>query len=134
MTNSERRTIELEFYLILQWIYNIKHNADFLVTMLEGLRFLVNFDINKVVHYANKFNLNVTWQPYKGEVVGMLYKYSNIPMNAICSALGISRVTGYRLADEFNKDPYETPPKVPEKDLTDLHNVILAYKKLRSAI
>jgi hypothetical protein len=52
----------------------------------------------------------------------------------MCAALGISRVTGYKLAEEFNKDPYETPPKVPEQDLNDLHNVILAYKKLRSAI
>jgi len=134
MTDVQRRTIELEFYTVIQLIYSIKRDADFLVTMLEGLRFIVNFNVEKIIHYANQFNLDILWQPYRGEVMGLLYKYSDIPMNAICSALDISRATGYKLANTYLNDPYETPPKVPVEDIQDLKNVIEAYKILRRSI
>lgn len=134
MTNVERRTKELEFYYTIQHIYSIKRDADFLVAMLEGLHFIVNFDVGKVIYYVNKFNLNPTWQPYKGEVVGMLYKYSKIPMNTVCDALDISRTTGYKLANTYIKDEYITQPKVPEEDLHHLTNVIKAYQQLRSVL
>lgn len=134
MTNIERRVTELEFYVTIQLIYSIKRNADFLVAMLEGLHFIVDFDVGKVIHYTNKFNLDITWQPYKGEVVGVLYKYSKIPMNAVCTALDISRATGYKLANTYLQDPYESPALVPECDIQDLQNVITAYQTLRSAI
>lgn len=134
MSEIQRRKIELEFYITIQLIYSIKRDADFLVTMLEGLRFIVDFNIEKIINYANRFNLDITWQPYKGEVVGLLYKYSDIPMNAICSALDISRATGYKLANTYIKDPYETPPRVPQEDLQDLQNVTEAYQILRGAI
>lgn len=134
MTNNEHRTIELEFYCTLQLIYSIEKNANFLITMLEGLRFIVNFNIEKVIDYANKFNYDITWKPYQGEVVGLLYKYSDIPMNAICKAMQISRVTGYKLAETFIKDPIETIPKVPTADLKDLQAVVTAYKIMRERI
>lgn len=134
MTDVERRTKELEFYYTIQHIYSIKHNADFLVTMLEGLHFIVDFDVGKVIHYVNKFNLNTMWQPYKGEVVGMLYKYSKIPMNSVCAALDISRTTGYKLANTYIADEYIIQPKVPEEDLKHLINVTKAYQQLRSVL
>ena len=133
MKSIERRTIELEFYVVLQLIYAIKKDADFLVSMLESLHFLVNFNIEKVIYYTNKFNLDVLWQPYKGEVIGVLYKYSKLPMNSVCTALDISRTTGYKLANTYLNDPYESQPLVPEKDIQELKNVVEAYKQLRSA-
>lgn len=134
MTKIERRVIELEFYITIQLLYNIKRNADFLVAMLEGLRFIVDFDVEKIVYYVNQFNLNNVWRPYKGEILGVLYKYSKMPISTICTALGMSRTTGYKLADTYLKDPYDIQPKVPEEDLIDLQNVIKAYKELRSVI
>ena len=44
MTNNEHRAIELEFYCIIQLIYNIQRNANFLVAMLEGLHFIADSD------------------------------------------------------------------------------------------
>jgi hypothetical protein len=102
--------------------------------MLEGLHFIADFNVEKVIHYANKFNLDITWQPYQGEVVGILYKYSDLPMNAVCKAMQISRVTGYKLAEAFLKDPTETVPKVPKADLADLKAVTNAYKIMRGRI
>lgn len=134
MTNTERRVKELEFYYTIQHIYSIKRDADFLVTMLEGLHFIVDFNVEKVVHYVNKFNLNPTWQPYKGEVIGVLYKYSKIPMNAVCAALDVSRTTGYKMANKYLSDEYIMQPKVPEEDLQHLINVIEAYQQLRSVL
>ena len=134
MTNIERRLTELEFYITIQLIYNIKRDADFLITMLEGLRFLANFDIEKVIYYANKFNLDIMWRPYQGEIIGMLYKHSKMPMNAICDALEISRPTGYKLANKYLEEPYNIQPKVPESDIHHLYNVVLAYNNLRKGI
>lgn len=134
MTNNEHRAIELEFYCIIQLIYNIQRNANFLVAMLEGLHFIADFDVEKVIHYANKFNLDILWKPYQGEVVGILYKYSDLPMNAVCKAMQISRVTGYKLAEDFLKNPTETIPKVPKSDLPDLKAVVTAYKIMRGKI
>lgn len=134
MTNNEHRAIELEFYCIIQLIYSIERNANFLVAMLEGLHFIANFDVEKIIHYANKFNLDVLWKPYQGEVVGILYKYSDLPMNAVCKAMHISRVTGYKLAEAFLKDPIETIPKVPKADLVHLQAVTKAYKTMRGKI
>jgi hypothetical protein len=102
--------------------------------MLEGLRFIVDFDVEKIIYYVNQFNLNNVWRPYKGEILGVLYKYSKMPISTICTALGMSRTTGYKLADTYLKDPYDIQPKVPEEDLIDLQNVIKAYKELRSVI
>lgn len=130
MTTNEHRAIELEFYCIIQLIYRIQKDANFLVSMLEGLRFIVPFDVEKIVNYANKFNWDVTWRPYQGEVVGILFKYSTLPMNAVCSALQISRPTGYRLADKYISDPIAPIVKVPAKDLADLKAVVNAYKTL----
>lgn len=134
MTNNEHRAIELEFYCIIQLIFSIERNANFLVAMLEGLHFIADFNVEKVVHYANKFNLDILWKPYQGEVVGILYKYSDLPMNAVCKAMQISRVTGYKLAEDFLKDPTETIPKVPKADLPDLKAVVTAYKTLREKV
>lgn len=134
MTNNEHRAIELEFYCIIQLLYNIKKNANFLVSMLEGLHFITDFNVEKVIHYANKFNLDILWKPYQGEVVGILYKYSDLPMNAVCKAMQISRVTGYKLAEDFIKNPTETIPKVPMSDLPDLKAVVTAYKIMRERI
>lgn len=134
MTNNEHRAIELEFYCIIQLIYNIEKNASFLIAMLEGLHFIVNFNVEKIIDYANKFNLDVLWKPYQGEVVGLLYKYSDLPMNALCKAMNISRVTGYKLAEEFIKNPSETIPKVPASDLPELQAVITAYKTMRGRL
>ena len=134
MTNNEHRAIELEFYCIIQLIYSIERNANFLISMLEGLHFIVDFNVEKIIHYANKFNLDIMWKPYQGEVVGLLYKYSNLPMNAVCKAMQISRVTGYKLVENFLEDPTETIPKVPKADLTDLQAVIKAYKIMRGRI
>lgn len=134
MTNNEHRAIELEFYCIIQLIYCIEKNASFLVAMLEGLHFIVNFNVEKIIHYANKFNLDILWKPYQGEVVGLLYKYSDLPMNAVCKAMNISRVTGYKLAEEFIKNPSETIPKVPTSDLPELQAVITAYKTMRGRL
>lgn len=131
MTNNERRTIELEFYCTIQLIYCIERNANFLVTMLEGLHFIVPFNIEKVIDYANKFNWDIEWKPYQGEVAGILFKYSDIPMNAVCKALRISRPTGYKLANDYIKDTPDSIPKVPIKDLEDLKAVIKAYKIMR---
>jgi hypothetical protein len=55
-------------------------------------------------------------------------------MNAVCKAMQISRVTGYKLADDFLKDPTETIPKVPKADLPDLKAVVTAYKTMRGKI
>lgn len=134
MTNNEHRAIELEFYCIIQLIYSIERNANFLVSILEGLHFIVPFDVEKIIHYANKFNLDVIWRPYQGEVVGLLYKYSDLPMNAVCKAMQISRVTGYKLAEEFVHNPTESIPKVPKEDLPELKAVITAYKTMRGRI
>ena len=134
MTALERRVIELEFYITIQLIYSIKRDANFLVALLEGLRFIFNFDMEKIIYYANKFNLDPIWKPYQGELVGVLFKYSKIPMNALCKALDISRPTGYKLANTYLKEPYDIPPKVPEEDIKDLHNVVKAYQFIRSAI
>lgn len=134
MTNNEHRAIELEFYCIIQLIYSIERNANFLVSMLEGLHFIVNFNVEKIIDYANKFNLDITWQPYQGEVIGLLYKYSDLPMNAVCKAMQVSRVTGYKLVEDFLKDPTETIPKVPKADLAELQAVITAYKIMRGRI
>lgn len=134
MTTVERRKTELEFYIVIQLIYNIKRDADFLVTLLEGLRFIVDFNIEKVVYYANKFNLDIMWKPYQGEVVGILYKYSKLPMNAICKALDISRPTGYKLANEYIQDTYPVIPKVPVEDIFDLQNVIKAYNTMKGVL
>ena len=134
MTNNEHRAIELEFYCIIQLIYSIERNANFLVSMLEGLHFIVNFNVEKIIDYANKFNLDVMWKPYQGEVIGLLYKYSDLPMNAVCKAMQVSRVTGYKLVEDFLKDPTETIPKVPKADLPELQAVITAYKIMRGRI
>ena len=134
MTNNEHRAIELEFYCIIQLIYSIERNANFLVSMLEGLHFIVNFNVVKIIDYANKFNLDVMWKPYQGEVIGLLYKYSDLPMNAVCKAMQVSRVTGYKLVEDFLKDPTETIPKVPKADLPELQAVITAYKTMRGRI
>ena len=134
MTNNERRAIELEFYCIIQLIFSIERDANFLVSMLESLHFVVDFNVEKIIKYANKFNLDIMWKPYQGEVVGLLYKYSDLPMNAVCKAMQISRVTGYKLAEAFIKDPTETPPKIPKADLPDLQSVIKAYKILRERV
>lgn len=134
MTNNEHRAIEAEFYCIIQLIYNIKKDANFLVTILEGLHFIVNFNVEKIINYANKFNLDVLWRPYQGEVVGLLFKYSDLPMNAVCKALNISRPTGYKLAETFINDPTDTVPKVPKADLPELQAVISAYKIMRERI
>lgn len=134
MTAIERRKRELEFYITIQLIYNIKRDADFLVALLEGLRFIVDFDMEKVIYYANKFNLDVTWKPYQGEVVGVLYKYSKVPMNALCKALDISRPTGYKLASTYLTDAYPVIPKVPVEDLYELQNVVKAYNIMRGVI
>lgn len=134
MTNNEHRAIELEFYCIIQLIYSIERNANFLVSMLEGLHFIVNFNVEKVIDYANKFNLDVMWKPYQGEVIGLLYKHSDLPMNAVCKAMQVSRVTGYKLVEDFLKDPTETIPKVPKADLPELQAVITAYKTMRGRI
>lgn len=134
MTNNEHRAVELEFYCTIQLIYSIEKNANFLVAMLEGLHFIADFDVEKVIHYANKFNLDILWKPYQGEVVGILYKYSDLPMNAVCKAMQISRVTGYKLAEEFIRNPIETIPKVPKSDLPELKAVITAYKTMRGKI
>ena len=133
-TDSERRIIELEFYITIQLIYNIKKDADFLVTLLEGLRFIVPFDIEKVIYYANKFNLDLLWRPYHGEVIGVLFKHSKIPMQDICKALDVSRPTGYKLANNYLNEPFDTPPRVPPEDLKDLYNVVLAYNNLRKGM
>ena len=134
MTNNEHRAIELEFYCIIQLIYSIERNANFLVSMLEGLHFIVNFNVEKVIDYANEFNLDVMWKPYQGEVIGLLYKHSDLPMNAVCKAMQVSRVTGYKLVEDFLKDPTETIPKVPKADLPELQAVITAYKTMRGRI
>lgn len=134
MTNNEHRAIEVEFYCVIQLLFNIKKDANFLVAMLEGLHFIVNFNVEKVVHYANKFNLDILWRPYQGEVVGLLFKYSDLPMNAVCKALNISRPTGYKLAETFLNDPTDTNPKVPKADLPELQAVISAYKIMRERI
>lgn len=134
MTNNEHRAIEVEFYCVIQLIFSIKKDANFLVSMLEGLHFIVNFNVEKVIYYANKFNLDMIWKPYRGEVIGLLYKYSDLPMNAVCKAMNISRVSGYKLANQFIKDPTETKPKVPQKDLPELQAVISAYKIMRERI
>lgn len=134
MTNNEHRAIELEFYCIIQLIYSIERNANFLISVLEGLHFIVDFNVEKIIDYANKFNLDIMWKPYQGEVVGLLYKYSDLPMNAVCKAMQISRVTGYKLVENFLEDPTETIPKVPKADLTDLQAVIKAYKIMRGRI
>lgn len=134
MTNNEHRAIELEFYCIIQLIYSIERNANFLVSMLEGLHFIVNFNVEKIIDYANKFNLDIMWKPYQGEVIGLLYKYSDLPMNAVCKAMQVSRVTGYKLVEDFLKDPTETIPKVPKADLAELQAVITAYKIMRGRI
>lgn len=134
MTNNERRTIELEFYCVIQLIFNIKKDANFLVSMLESLHFIVDFDIEKIVEYANKFNWDIKWKPYQGEVIGILFKYSDLPMNAVCTALQVSRPTGYKLANRYIKDPFESIPKVPSADLKDLKAVVQAYKIMRERI
>lgn len=134
MTNNEHRAIELEFYCIIQLIYSIERNANFLVSILEGLHFIVNFNVEKIIDYANKFNLDVMWKPYQGEVIGLLYKYSDLPMNAVCKAMQVSRVTGYKLVEDFLKDPTETIPKVPKADLPELQAVVTAYKTMRGRI
>ena len=134
MTELERRVIELEFYITIQLIYSLKRDADFLVAMLEGLRFIANFDMEKIIYYANKFNLDIMWKPYQGELIGVLFKHSKIPMNALCKALDISRPTGYKLANTYLQEPYDVIPKVPEEDIYDLQNVVKAYKYIRSEI
>ena len=63
MTNNEHRAIELQFYCVIQLLYEIKRDANFLVAMLEGLHFIVDFDVEKIIDYANKFNHDLTWQP-----------------------------------------------------------------------
>ena len=134
MTDNERRIVELEFYITIQLIYNIKKDADFLITMLEGLRFIVHFDIEKVIEYANKFNLDPLWRPYHGEVIGVLFKHSKISMQDICKALEVSRPTGYKLASNFLNEPYASPPRVPKEDIQDLYNVVSAYNLLRKGM
>lgn len=134
MTNNEHRAIELEFYCIIQLIFSIEKNANFLVAMLEGLHFIADFNVEKVINYANKFNLDILWKPYQGEVVSILYKYSDLPMNAVCKAMQISRVTGYKLVEDYIQNPIETIPKVPKADLIDLQAVIKAYKIMRGKI
>ena len=134
MTNEKRRAIELEFYCIIQLIYSIEKNANFLMCMLEGLHFIADFNVEKIINYANKFNINPTWYPYQGEVVGMLYKHSDLPMNAVCKAMQISRVTGYKLASEYLKDPPEPIPKIPIEDIPDVQAVVTAYKILKGTI
>lgn len=134
MTSTERRAIELEFYCIIQLIYSIKRDANFLISMLESLHFIVDFNVEKVINYANRFNLDVVWTPYQGEVVGLLYKYSDLPMNAVCKAMQISRVTGYKLADDYLKDPPDAIPKVPAEDIRHLKAVIQAYKIMKGEI
>ena len=134
MTSTERRAIELEFYCIIQLIYSIKRDANFLISMLESLHFIVDFNVEKVINYANRFNLDVVWTPYQGEVVGLLYKYSDLPMNAVCKAMQISRVTGYKLADDYLKDPPDSIPKVPAEDIRHLKAVIQAYKIMKGEV
>ena len=134
MTNNEHRAIELQFYCIIQLLYEIKRDANFLVAMLEGLHFIVDFDVEKIIDYANKFNHDLTWKPYQGEVIGLLAQQTNTPMNALCKAMGVSRTTGYKLAEEFMADPTETIPKVPPDDLPQLQAVIQAYNILRNKV
>ena len=52
MTNNEHRAIELQFYCVVQLLYEIKRDANFLVSMLEGLHFVVDFDVEKIIDYA----------------------------------------------------------------------------------
>jgi hypothetical protein len=130
MTNKDIRVIELEFYTTIQLLYSIKKDANFLVAMLEGLRFIVPFNMENVIKYANKFNLDILWQPYQGELLGVLYSHSDFPVNALCKAAGISRPTGYTLIKKYLEDPYISTPKVPTTDIQDLKNVVDAYKIL----
>lgn len=134
MTDKDRRIIELQFYTVIQLLYTIKHDANFLVAMLEGLRFIVPFNIELVIQYANKFNLDPTWTPYKGELLGALYKYSKFPVNALCKSVNVSRPTGYKLIDKYVAEPYLTPPKVPKEYIEDLHNVVKAYNIFRKGV
>ena len=134
MTNLQQRIIELEFYVRIQQLYNIAKNVDFLVTMLEGLRFVVDFNLETVVKYTNKFCLDQTWKPYKGEVIGILFKYSKIPMQDICKALNVSRPTGYKLVEDYNKDPYTLSAKVPDSELIELIDMLDAYNNLKRGI
>jgi hypothetical protein len=134
MTEKEMRVTELEFYTTLQLLYSIKRDANFLVTMLEGLRFIVPFNMETVIKYANKFNLDILWQPYQGELLGVLYSYSKFPVNALCKAAGISRPTGYTLIKKYLEDPYISRPKVPKEDIQDLKNVVDAYIIFRKEI
>ena len=128
MTEKEMRITELEFYAVLQLLYAIKKDANFLVTMLESLRFIVPFNMETIIKYANKFNLDILWQPYQGELLGVLYTHSKFPVNALCKAAGISRPTGYSLIRKHLEDPYISKPKVPKEDIQDLKNVADAYK------
>lgn len=134
MTNLERRVIELEFFITIQRIYLIKKDMNFLTQFLVMLQTIEPFDIKKVVHYANRFNIDILWYPYEGEIVGVLYKYSKIPFNIICKTVNISRPTGYKLAQKYLEDPIEVLPKVPIEDIHNLKNVVKAFNTVKEGI
>jgi hypothetical protein len=111
MTETEKaRWTEVQFYLIVQDLFNLNHKIQDVMDTIDNLSYLVNYNSTLLKSFANEALVTMRIKPYKEEMYTLAYK-AGIPVKDIKQKFGIYNKTLYGILDKNDLDPFYIYPK-----------------------
>ena len=127
---EQARWVEVQFYVIVQDLFNLHHSIQDVMDTIDNLTYLENYNPTLLKSFANETLVTMRIKPSKEEMCILAYR-AGIPPKNIKEKFKMYNKTLYRILDRNDLGPYYIYPKSSKKKQDQAELFIKAFNTLK---